>query len=1261
MNTTMDPSSPAGTSSPEKKAKSRWIFLLGKKFVQGGKSLALSCMKWGLLVVVLVLLWRSSSVRARVKKSFPDFFKQPESSNMMLDSIHSKLSDFDNSLDRVRKLAAQVQPDFRGATTPIHLPGRPAELRVMPYPFHTYFSINSDPDSMTTGDFFKIHELINGQYQLPLSDQVFIGTRAKKGMVDCALKENHAEPQSWRLFHHFLVAYNRGWIEGIHGWHDWAVASSDSAIRLEAKPGREVTQTNAKLSADHSDSDFRCVVFDYRMPKLSGFVKVKAGEKELLVRNTCDKNAGIDAAIAWTSVFAVMPAGATPEITFEIVGNEGDVFEARNVMVCNLSRHRAQLEAKFLSGYNALFLYYSEHGRLRNELATGSRIDFQNETRPHALLDYPEGNLNTYIMDCLEMLGVQFLNPMHHTAQLEVLPIDQAVKMHRFNDGVVRYMLPRFFATPLDADNKPHPVKSNISWEPWLGFHMEKVLARSNQFGKGAVIYTHWGCANPKDGVLSPGTLQQLAHLQDRYYNLSGTQKTWDRTWVAPTCEIAMYSRALQGVEGNATYEEASNAVHMRSWFDPVSRQWINGRSGRAFGLANLTFYVRDSATARLFLDGQEYTCFRRNPADQTGKQSITLVDDSLPSVVFDEVDPIQKFGDADSEDAECYFRRSGGFKGRNCMEVVAQGVKGSTTWKLPGITSANTTHFRFAYKKSNGKSRVALRLIFADGSEALATEGELAGEEIGWKLSAAAEGEWRDVVLHLVDLQHSKALKCVPQGKLESFRVELDQAEEGDQVFIDAVEFLRNPCHPLPATRLMMIAGKVDPPQDNVKIVLENGKSKSTTTTKEGCFFFPEAVEKGSVIKLYAVPADGAARYPTNGRYLEIHKNEVELRIPLADGRNLDPKHLEKVYKGKSEYIPEVGLIYEPRCEFVNSGLSVPQEFMNRLQVNNMGFLDRDRRFENPDRARRVLCMGTCNLFGHSVQRSFHTNLVMEGILNSQMEYPVEVMTLGNSAYSFGKYWPYYQSFGKKFHPEVVVVFIHSGVDLMETHPDIMAKCYEYDPNHLPSNAFRSKSDGTLEIALGDPEYYQFAGKNEPLKKQRETEKKKSYYYVEGVDWNNVFYHKSETLPQPAQEVWDHFVRILTFYRDEMAKNNSRLIIVMTPEYQMTGLGGANKEFKDIDGTPCNSDMFPKRFARICQKLNIGFVNTADHIEKNYREGQKMASWKRDSHASMYGFEWVGESVSAYLIQTNFMRNLPGTDPRELEEYADRQPRHRQ
>jgi hypothetical protein len=1166
-----------------------------------------------------------------------------------LAQLGAHAAEMDLVLTRTERLLERQRAVERSMAVSRSLPGKPADLRPLPYPFQTYLTICSDCDSMTLDDYAAIHELVNRRYHLNMGDQVFVdgtGNGNNNHLVRLALDAESESPADLDAFYRLLTWYNRGWIDGIHGWSDSPKAGPETSFHLQTwdqpLPDKTVPLPGGGFGADEE----RYVTFEFRMPTPPSLCQLYAGGK-LLRLHTALPDDGPGNVVTWTPAYAVLPKEAGPSVSFRFRGPPGATLEVRNLAQTNFCRDRAEIQARFLQKYNLRFLLYTEHGKDRQEYVLGSRMDPDGVTRPEFLGDNPEGAFYSYFIDFLDRLGVIFFNPMHQCCQKTVLPLSELIQPYRFNDGIVRFKMRRFFDYPRSRDGAEHRPASNVSAEPWLGFLLEKLRVRSTQLGEGGIVYSHWGCQNPKELALSPATSHQLEILMDRYYNLSGIVPLFQRVWVAPAAEVGLLARALQGARDNVYYEDVSNTVHIRSWLDPVSCQSIPAPHTRCFGLANLTVYVRDSVTARVFIDGQEYACFKRNPADLTGRQSITLVDDAVPTTVFDEVDPLHRFGDLRTEDAECYFRSSGAYQGVHCLEVKLTGDSGRATWTLPDVSSADDSYLRFAYRKTNRASKVCLSLEMADGTRVTA------GEETnayGWRLPARHDTEWHEVVLAFTEVVGRRDKESVPRGTLRAVALEVS-GKPGDEALFDCIQFLRNPVHPPNPEAWVLVAGKTDPPEDGVDVILEEGGNRHQTKTRHGLFFFPGVVPKGSTVRLYAVPQDKAARYPLRGRRFEADKNEVELIIPLRDLRD-DGKTrmLEHVSRGMSDFHPEAGQIFTPKSMYASSGLGKVQEFQNELQVSNLGFLDRDRRFDNPDGARRILFLGNCNLFGHSTPRSYHANVIAEDLLAQKLGYPVEVPCLANSSVTFGKYLPYYQTFGKKFHPEVVCIFFQSGAEVLEADPDLLCAYYEYDPKHLPAPMFRSQPDGSLEQLPADPEFFRYVGKDEARHAQREAEKKAGAWYFSGINWLDYLYQSEPAeLPATGQKAFDHFRRIARFYRDAFRKDGARMMIVLTCEVQAYA-HAQTTEWKDSEGRVYQREKLPERLEQMCSELGIGFVDTGKYIREHSAD-PSMCGWRYDSHPSPYGFEWMAEAVTDYLLTTKFLEDLPCNDPPELED----------
>jgi hypothetical protein len=1162
-------------------------------------------------------------------------------------------AEMDLVLTRAERLLERKRAADRLTAVARPLPGKPADLRPLPYPFQTYLTVNSDSDSMTLEDYAAVHELVNRRYQLNIGDQVFVGGAANnhcENIVSLPASAKAEFPADVHPFYRFLTWYNRGWIDSIHGWPEQPMAGPATSFQLRLEQPR-LDKVVALVSDDIEPQEELYLTFEFRMPVPNCSCDVYAGDELLRLHTAADPEEGIGNAMTWTPAYACLSKGAGGSVRFRFQGPAGAVLEVRNLALTNFCRASAEAQAAFLEKYNLRFLMYTEHGKPRDEYVLGSRMDLLGTTRPEFLGDNPDGALNSYFIDLLDRLGVIFINPQFQTSQKAILPLPELIKPYRFNDGIVRYSLQRFFDYPRNPDGSEHRPASNVSAEPWLGFLLEKARVRSTQLGDGGLVYSHWGCKNPKNPGLSAATQQQLGLLRERHYNLSGTVPLFQRIWVAPAAEVALLARALHGARDNVHYDDGSNTVHIRAWLDPVSCQSIPAPHTRCFGLANLTIYVRDSATAHVFIDDQEYACFKRNPPDLTGRQSITLVDDSVPTTVFDEVDPLHRFGDLRTENAECYYRSTGAYLGVHCLEVKLTGDSGRATWTLPDVSSADDSHLRFAYRKTNPASKVRLSLEMADGTRVTAGE---EGNAYGWRLPARHDTEWHEVVLAFADLAGRRGQEALPRGTLRAVALEVN-GKPGDQAFFDCVQFLRNPVHPSNPEGWVLIAGKTDPPEDGVDVFLEEGGNRHQTKTRQGLFFFPGVVPKGSTVRLYAVPKDKAARYPLRGRRFEADKNEVELIIPLRDLRD-DGKtrKLERVFRGTSDFHPEAGQIFTPKSMYVSSGLGKVQEFQNELQVSNLGFLDRDRRFDNPDGARRVLFLGNCNLFGHSTPRSYHANVIAEDLLAQKLGYPVEVPCLANSSVTFGKYWPYYQTFGKKFHPEVVCIFFQSGAEVLEADPDLLCAYYEYDPKHLPTPMFRSRPDGSLEQLPADPEFFRYVGKDEARHAQREAEKKTGAWYLSGINWLDYLYQSEPAeLPATGQKAFDHFRRIARFYRDAFCKDGARMMIVLTCEVQAYA-HAQTAQWKDDDGRVYQRERLPERLEQMCRELGIGFVDTGKYIREHSAD-PSMCGWRYDSHPSPYGFEWMAEAVTDYLLTTKFLEDLPYNDPPELDDLKRR------
>jgi len=175
---------------------------------------------------------------------------------------------------------------------------------------------------------------------------------------------------------------------------------------------------------------------------------------------------------------------------------------------------------------------------------------------------------------------------------------------------------------------------------------LDKVLdAASKQPGLFWPIYTHLGgitVAVADQDLPSPYLDGAALHrLQDRTFNISGNVPPEARIWTARGTIFYDFALMRDSISDHVVWTEA-NTVEIASWRDTVLDKMMPRSPAQLYGL---TFYVEDPASARVLLDGRPIPLLARNPADVTGRPSVTIMESEICHPVFDALDPASKAG----------------------------------------------------------------------------------------------------------------------------------------------------------------------------------------------------------------------------------------------------------------------------------------------------------------------------------------------------------------------------------------------------------------------------------------------------------------------------------------------------------------------------------------------------------------------------------------------------------------------------------------
>ncbi len=120
-----------------------------------------------------------------------------------------------------------------------------------------------------------------------------------------------------------------------------------------------------------------------------------------------------------------------------------------------------------------------------------------------------------------------------------------------------------------------------------------------------AILYTHLGKVAPQDAPFPPASraaLERLARYRDA-----------GKILVTTTSRVLHYREAVEGARVSSTLVEGAERID------------IHLSADGAANAQGLSVYVDDSSSARLVVNGRDVKDVRRNPADHTGRQSVSV------------------------------------------------------------------------------------------------------------------------------------------------------------------------------------------------------------------------------------------------------------------------------------------------------------------------------------------------------------------------------------------------------------------------------------------------------------------------------------------------------------------------------------------------------------------------------------------------------------------------------------------------------------
>jgi len=306
---------------------------------------------------------------------------------------------------------------------------------------------------------------------------------------------------------------------------------------------------------------------------------------------------------------------------------------------------------------------------------------------------------------------------------------------------------------------------------------------------------------------------------------------------------------------------------------------------------------------------------------------------------------------------------------------------------------------------------------------------------------------------------------------------------QAGESLYIDRMVLekpVQTPTDHLVGRLLFPSVTQVDdlPPLRRAYVILHSDTgTRRAKVSRKG--MFKVDITAGSQILEIRAEGDDRILTPMTGRFMEVGTYMPELLMAAADPilRHTPKSGTEDQAVNANEalyvYEERFGPRMEPNHNFLVQALTNNEPVMAaELVTNRFGYIDRDRRAENPDNAYRVMVLGECHHMGvHIAQADGWWNQA-EAIANMKSSRPIEVISGSFNYSSFTSSWPIFRDYGAELNPDLVLIpMIDPGV-LNLTVEEYMRDWLGAGEGHRVAYQFEFDDNGKIVHKPNDPDW---------------------------------------------------------------------------------------------------------------------------------------------------------------------------------------------
>jgi hypothetical protein len=423
--------------------------------------------------------------------------------------------------------------------------------------------------------------------------------------------------------------------------------------------------------------------------------------------------------------------------------------------------------------------------------------------------------------------------------------------------------------------------------------------------------YTHLGTSRldptfvpTPEAPFPPATMAAFRSLASYYYDPAGERPRSQRVWVPPVGVWANYNIVRTHIGEHIKVDPETSAVHISSYPDPVLGTNLPDKLAGTRDLNGITVFVKNAEAATVTVDDKPIKELVRNPADDSGRESITIVDNNTPTTILGRIAPENSASVASQGGSYEWISQPPAARDgpASFVRLTANDNTVSLNLAMKSLSVWNATHLGFSYRitRSDGRApRGHASIVFerSDGIRVAFVQSAPDNPPVSDSYAVFGQHQdtqdWRAVTIPQYELRWSpnwsKPVLPLVLGPIRSIQIQLLDAAAGDTLDIGDLKMLRPSANGSAPDESRVVAGRVlDPMGRTVEGIgisaAFDGDRRHTVTDQFGYYAFG-GVKQGAIVAIRASHL-GRECPPARGPLMEVQANEVEVDINLGECR---------------------------------------------------------------------------------------------------------------------------------------------------------------------------------------------------------------------------------------------------------------------------------------------------------------------------------------------------------------------------------------